>query len=204
MAGFSHIYSEKYFKNKKYIFYFLIFLSISSTVYYHQSYIDNRRFMDLEKINLENAINAKILDERFDKLKWITNVYPENPKQEIKQLNEAMEIIKNDKRNKVLVTDYQFISVLLSIYDNSPVRFWFEYHGYPTKENKYHSVYKKFFIEQLIKNRIQIIYIINPLYGDKNVLKDILDKNCLIKVNHTKILESFTITECDELEKYSN
>ncbi len=204
MAGFSHIYSDKYFKNKKYIFYFLLFLSIGSTVYYHQTYIENRKFMDLEKVNLKNAVNAKILDKKFNNLKWITNIYPENPEKEISQLNEAMIIIKNDERNKVLVTDYQFISVLLSIDDNSPVRFWYEYHGYPTKDNKYHSLYKKFFIEQLIKNQIEIIYEIKPLYGDKNVLKDIIDKSCLIKKTHTKILESNTLTKCNDLEKHSN
>ena len=204
ISGFSHIYSERYFKNKKYFFYFLLLISIGSTIYYHQSYIDNRRFMDLENVNLKNAVDAKILDKKFNKLKWITNLYPENPKKEIEQLNEAINIIKNDKKNKVLVTDYQFISVLLSIYDNSPVRFWYEYHGYPTKENEYHSIYKKFFIEKLIKNRIQIIYEIKPLYGDKNILKDILDKSCLIKKTHTKILESHAIVECDDLKKIFN
>ena len=99
----------------------------------------------------------------------------------------------------MLVTDYQFISVLLSIYDNSPVRFWYEYHGYPTKENKYHAKYKNFFIEKLKNNQIEIIYTIRPLYGDKNVLKDILDKDCLIKEIHTEILDSNTITKCESL-----
>tara|TARA_B100000029_G_C17254048_1_gene843862 strand:+ start:68 stop:550 length:483 start_codon:yes stop_codon:yes gene_type:complete len=160
--------------------------------------------MDLEKVNLKNAVNAKILDKKFNNLKWITNLYPKNPKKEIAQLKEAMSIIKSDERNKVLVTDYQFISVLLSIDDNSPVRFWYEYHGYPTKDNKYHSIYKKFFMEQLIKNQIEIIYEIKPLYGDKNVLKDIINKSCLIKKTHTKILESNTLIKCDDLEKYSN
>ena len=108
-------------------------------------------------------------------------------------------VIKSDKRNIVLVTDYQFISVLLSIYDNSPVRFWYEYHGYPTKENKYHAKYKNFFIEKLKNNQIEIIYTIRPLYGDKNVLKDILDKDCLIKEIHTEILDSNTITKCESL-----
>ena len=204
IAGFSHAFSEKYFKNKKYIFYLLLLLSFGSTVYYHQSYIDNRRFMDLEKINLKNAVNAKILDEKFNKLKWITNLYPKNPNEEIKQLNEAINIIRNDEKNKLLVTDYQFISVLLSIYDNAPVRFWYEFHGYPTKDNEYHTIYKKFFIEHLIKNRIQVIYEIKPLYGDKNALKDILDKSCLTKNTHTKILDSYTIIKCNDLKKYSN
>ena len=199
MAGFSHIYSKKYFKNKNYILHFLVILSISSTVYYHETYIKNRKFMDLDKINLKNAIDAKSLDIKFNKLKWITNVYPENPRKEIELLKEAISIIKADKRNKILVTDYQFISVLLSIYDNSPVRFWYEYHGYPTKENKYHSNYRNFFIDKLKNNKIEIVYTIKPLYGDKNVLKDILEEDCLIKETHTKILDSKTITKCESL-----
>ena len=56
----------------------------------------------------------------------------------------------------------------------------------------------------ILKNQIQIIYEIKPLFGDKNIFKDILDKSCLIRKTHTKILESHTIVECDDLKKFSN
>ena len=45
--------------------------------------------------------------------------------EEISRLKEAIHIIKNDMRNKTIITDYQFISVILSSYDNSPNQVWF-------------------------------------------------------------------------------
>ena len=50
----------------------------------------------------------------------LTILYPNDPSKEINQLKEVIEIIKNDKSNKILVTDYQFISVVLETYDYSP------------------------------------------------------------------------------------
>ena len=41
-------------------------------------------------------------------------------------------IIKNDSRNKTIVTDYQFISVFLSTYDYSPNKVWHEGVSYPS------------------------------------------------------------------------
>ena len=201
LTGFSHIYYSKYFKNKDYILYLLIFLSFSSTIYYQYNYIDNRRFMDLKGVNIKNAIDAKILDKKLNKLKWITVLYPDNPKKEISNLQEAIKIIKNDNRNKTLVTDYQFISVFLSSYDYSPTKFWFEYHGYPTKDNEYFEIYKNFFISKLKENKIEIIYTIKPLFGDDDddVLKTILDKNCVKKTALTEILDSHLILKCNEL-----
>ena len=171
-VGFSHIYYEKYFKQKKYILYLLLLLSISSTLYYQYNYIDTRAFMSLDRIKIKNAIDAKILDKKLNKLKWVTPYI--EPEKEISQLKEAIKIIKNDSRNKTIVTDYQFISVLLSSYDYSPTKFWFEYHGYPTKDNKYFEIYRNFFISKLKENKIEIVYTIKPLFGDDDddVLKN--------------------------------
>ena len=105
LCGFSHIYYLKYFKNKKYIYFLLILLSISSTIYYGVKYIDKRDFMDLRKISMENSIDAKILDEKLSGLKWKTAFYPENPQLEISNLKEAISVIKNDNRKKIIVTD---------------------------------------------------------------------------------------------------
>ena len=33
----------------------------------------------------------------------------------------------------MIITDYQFISVFLNQYDHSVTRFWYDFHGYPTK-----------------------------------------------------------------------
>ena len=200
LAGFSHVYFLKYFKNKNYILYLLIFLSISSTVHYGNKYINKRDFMDLSKVNMKNAIDAKILDKKLSGLKWITTLYPNDPKKEISNLLQAINIIKKDFRNKVLVTDYQFISVILSSYDYSPNKVWYRYHVYPTIEHERFEIYRNFFINKLKKDKIEIIYVIKPLMGDDDVLKAILENNCIKKTSLTNILDSYLLQQCKSLE----
>ena len=74
--------------------------------------MDKRDFLDLSNANIKLAINAKELDNKLDGLKWITYNYKEKPKEEINKLKQAINIIKEDTKNKTLVTDYQFISVI--------------------------------------------------------------------------------------------
>ena len=156
--------------------------------------------MDLNKVNFKNAIDAKILDKKLSGLKWITTLYPNNPKKEILKLQEAINIINKDNRNKTIATDYQFISVILSSYDYSPNKYWGYYHAYPDKESKYFEIYRKFFIDKLKENKIEIVYIIKPLWFGDDVLKSILNENCLEKKVITDILESQSLLKCEDLE----
>ena len=199
MVGFSHIYYNKYFKQKKYFLYSFVIFSLVTTLYYQNSYNKNRRFMDLRNVNIEKAINAVVIDEKLKNLKWITVLYPDNPEKEILNLKEAIKIINKDNKNKTIVTDYQFVSVILSIYDYSPNRFWHKGVGYPIKGEKYFEVYKNFFVEKLKENKIEIVYTLKPLYFDKDVLDPILNKNCFEKNKLTDILDSYLLLDCDDL-----
>ena len=96
--------------------------------------------------------------------------------------------------------DYQFISVILSSYDYSPNKYWGEYHAYPEKGSKYFEIYRKFFIDKLKENKIEIVYIIKPLWGGDNVLKSVLNENCVEKKIITDILESQLLLKCEDLE----
>ena len=156
--------------------------------------------MDLRKANKENAIDAEMLDKKLAGLKWITPFYQDNPKKEILLLKEAISIIDNDVRKKIIITDYQFISVILSLYDYSPSQVWYSYHVNPIKGSKYFKIYKKFFIEKLKKNNIDIIYVVKPLWGAENTIKETLNKNCFIENSETKILDSFLLIPCDEIK----
>ena len=201
LVGFTHIFILKHLKNKKYILYFLIFLSVSSTLHYWNKYINKRDFLDLAKTNINLAIDAKMIDVKLTGLKWITPSYPTNPLEEISKINDAIKIIKDDNKNKTIVTDYQFISVILSTYDNSPNKYWFKHHVYPTNEHDLFPIYKNFFIEKLKENNIEIVYTVRPLWGDDDVLDSILDTNCINKNKITDILDSYLISECDDLAK---
>ncbi len=157
--------------------------------------------MDLRKANMENAVDAHILDNKLSGLKWISCLQPDNPKKEISQLLKVIDIIKNDGRNKSIITDYQFISVILSSYDFSPSHVWFINHVvHQKKESKYFKKYKKLFINQLKENKIKVTYLIKPLWQNNEVFEKALNTNCFKKVKVTEILDSYILQDCEELK----
>ena len=201
LVGFSHIYYLKYFKSKKYILFFLIFLAFSSTAHYGYKYIHKRDFMDLRNVDMRKAVDAQILDDKLRGLKWISCLKPNNPKKEISLLLEVVDIIKNDKRNKSIITDYQFISVILSLYDFSPSHVWFINHVvHQDKESKYFKKYKQLFVNQLKENKIEIAYLIKPLWQTNEVFETGLNINCFKKIKVTEILDSYILQECEDLK----
>ena len=157
--------------------------------------------MDLDKANMKKAIPAKVFDEKLKGLKWITFWNLDNPQKEISKLKEAIDIIKKDSRKKTIVTDFQFISVILSFYDNSPNKYWYRRHAYPGKNDKYFNVYRQFFIDKLKENEVEIVYTVKPLHGESDALAIILNKDCIKKVEITEILESQLLLSCQELKK---
>ena len=201
-CGFSFIFAKKYFKKNKYLINFLVILSLVSTLHYQNKYISKRDTLFLRDVNLNKAINSSVLDEKLKNLKWITKHYSENPKEEISNLIEAMRLIKNDKRKKMLVTDYQFISVVLSIKDYAASRFWWGHHGYPDTKNKYFPVWKKFLIKKLKENQIEVIYTIKPLLGEKDILINILSDNCYSKSKLNEIVNIQVLKSCNDFNRY--
>ena len=100
----------------------------------------------------------------------------------------------------MIVTDYQFISVILSSYDYSPNKYWYKHHAYPTeKDHKYFKRYRNFIISKLKENKIEIVYTVKPLWGEDDVLKTLLSDDCVKKTTHTKILDSHLLLKCSDL-----
>jgi hypothetical protein len=201
LTGFSHIYYLKYFKDKKNILYLLLFLSISSTLYYGYEYVHKRDFMDLRKVNMEGAIDAEILDSKLKGLKWKSCLfYADDTKKEIDQLSEVIALIKNDDRNKSIITDYQFISVILSLYDFAPSQVWFDYHVNPSKESIYYDIYRSFFIGKFKENNVQVVYLIKPLWGGNDIFEKVFDTRCYKKNKISEMLDIYTLLPCEDLK----
>ena len=97
------------------------------------------------------TMHASKIHSSLKGLKWITINFPMNPDLEISKLNEIIEIIKKDNRKKMIVTDYQFITVILNIQDFAASRFWWGHHGYPDMKNKYFSIWKNFLLSKMNK-----------------------------------------------------
>jgi len=127
--------------------------------------------MDLENVNLEKAVSASILSPKFKNLKWITPFsYSKNPKEELDFLKEVVERLKEDSRKKSIITHYQFFSLLLNEDLNILNRWYLDQHSHPAENHKYFEYYKDFVNKQLVKNNIEVIYLIS--YTENEMMFD--------------------------------
>jgi|TARA_B100001741_G_scaffold287891_1_gene265693 hypothetical protein len=193
-CGFSHIYSEKYLNNK-FVNIFLILLTLGSTVYYFTKYVNSRTFMDLKNVDFNKSIDGSNINEKLKNVKWITMFYPENPEEEAENIKLFVDTLKKDSENKMIVTDYQFISVFLNQYDFSVTRFWYDFHGYPQKNNEYFLYWKNFVLKQIKKNKIKNIYVLLPLHGENKPLENVLE-NCFEKQTFSEVFYKLKLSNC--------
>jgi len=185
ITAFIHIYSKENKNSKNIVLYLVIALCVFSVTKYHFRYNESRKFHRLENVDLKKAVDAKIIDSQLSGLKWITKTYKDNPKEEIKNIVESLEVLRGETGNYSIITEYLFISPILNINDNSPNQWYHPGVSFPLKESKYFSDYKNFFIEKLKKNKITKVIIVG------NSLEDLLDstfeKNCFAKSQLSKI-----------------
>ena len=105
--------SEINIKNK-YVSYFIIFLCLFCTAKYHERFNEKRKFHELVNVDLSLAKNAELIDKKLKNLKWITPQFSKDPMEEIDNINYIKKILKNDNRKKMVLSNYSFLSVLLS------------------------------------------------------------------------------------------
>ena len=201
LGAFSHIYFIDQYKNKKYILYFIITLTICSSIHYSYKYINKRDFMDLKNANFNNAIDASIVDNKLNGLKWISCLNPNDPKKEITNLIDSINLIKKDTRIKGIITEYQFISVILNKYDYSPTQVWFINHVVnENQDSRFFKSYKKLLINQINKNKIEVFYLVKPFWSDDKIFEKGLSKNCYKKTKLNDILDLYQLLECDDFK----
>ena len=171
-------------RNKYKIKLFLVILIIFVTIKYNEVYNIKRKFMDLQNINLQNAISAKNLNEKFNNLKWITPFYfSKNPSEELTLLKDAVLYISNfDNENYALITHYQFFSILLEKQIYIFNRWYFSNNNtFPSsKQNKYYEFYNKKINEIIVKKKIKKIFIVESHPGEFNFINfnDLIKDKC--------------------------
>ena len=171
--------------------YFIIGICIFSVTKYHFRFNVDRKFNELQNIDISKAVNAKNIHTSLSGLKWITINFPQNPQEEINAIKESMVILKNEKRRKSLITTYQFIAPVLEIYDYSPNQWHHPSVSFPIKNQKYYEIYKRFFINNIKKNNIDIIYSIGK--AEEGIVSLILTNNCFETKKEGKIIFSHTL-----------
>ncbi len=145
--------------------YFLIIILIVlfGTTKFHLRFNVDKKFHDLENIDKKQAINASQINKKFNNLKWISSF--DDPKNEIKVIKTAINVMTRDKRNKTLLTHYHFMS-LVSDQKFNILNRWYLWSNdtHPTENHKYYKIYKSFIKKNLKNNKIEVIY----LLGQKN------------------------------------
>ena len=134
-----------------------------ATIKFHYRFNIDRKFHELENINKKDAINAYEINKNFNNLKWISK--HDNPKEEIRVIKKAIEILNEDKRKKILITNYHFMSLVLKQNFNILNR-WYLWTNdtHPTENHKYFNYYQNFASNQFKKNKVEVIY----LFGKKD------------------------------------
>ena len=199
LFAFSHISMSLFKKDRKFILnIILILVCLFATFKYHIRFNENRKFHELNYVNFKLSYNAEVIDEKFSGLKWITPEYKDDPSNEIRLINEVKLHLTNDRRPKMLMSNYSFFSIILNEKILSPSR-WYVSDGttHPQKGNKYYSDYKNLFIKLIKKNNVAVIYTIYP--QTDSTLYNYIDNKCFEEKKISKVLNSYEIKTCYEI-----
>ena len=198
LCSIIHIFYKNLFL-KNYTIIFTVLLCIFSVTKYHLRFNELRKFNELEKVNLNKAIDAGQISQDLKGLKWITYEYRNNPEEEILNLNEIIKILSKDNSKKILITNYQFLAPVLGIYDYSPNQWHHPTVSFPVKGHEFFNDYKLFFINNIKINKIDFIF--ETTETEDTITELILSPNCLKKIRMSKMLIKLKlINECKELK----
>ena len=198
-AAFSHIILRKLFSERKFFNLLIMFLVIFATIKYHNEYNVKRKFMDLQNVDLSKYINGSLIDNKLKNLKWITPSFPSNPKKEADLIKQTLEILKNDPRNKMMITEYQFFSIILEENLNIPNR-WYTHdnNSYPLPNHKYYKFYKDHFTNLIEENEIEVIYIFGFITQNSKIenFRIYMDDVCFDEEEINEISTSYKLEKC--------
>ena len=168
IAALLHLNIKELNYNFKFIV-LIILITLFATTKFHFRYNVDRKFHDLENIDKTKALDAKTIHQNLNNLKWISK--SDDPKNEIKVLSQAIQVIKNDEREMTLVTHYQFISTVLDKNLNILNRWYlWDNNTHPTENHKYFNVYKSLVKKNIKSNNVKVIYLLgqeNEILFDK-------------------------------------
>ncbi len=200
ISAFAHVQISK--ENKKikfFLTYFLLVLCIFTSVKYHLRFNIDRKFHEFRNINFSNSIDAKILSKKFQGLNWITpdKKTRNNVKEELDYLKKMHQFIKQDKSNKIVLTNYSFFSILLEENTYGFTR-WYPQDGsaFPIRGNIFYKNYQQFLKDLILEKKIKNVYILRDV--NESVILDYIQVNCFKKVLKNEHLIKYEIINCKD------
>ena len=199
MFGFSHVYINLLkFNLKKFLHTLLVLICLFAVIKYHLRFNEGRKFHELNYVNFQLASEGEKINEKLKGLKWITPRFSNNADKEIDLINEIKTYLSDDRRNKMVMTNYSFFSTILGKKLFSTTR-WHIFDGtdYPQKNNKYFASYKKLLINSIKLNNVEVIYTIDPVKNSN--IYDYINQNCFEEKQITEILIGYELKQCEEI-----
>ena len=192
--------NEKFkIKSKNIINIFFVVSTIFLTIKYHERFNLERKFHDLQGIDLNNFSPASTIHETLYPLKWITSNTNKDPEGEISLIKSFVVEIENSKNNILLISNHNYIDSITSkkifsiVKNYDPVTI-------PKKNNKYRIKFNNFFKQKLKEKNIQEIILFFPQNSNINLLeksiKDFLGKTCLSAVDINFATLKLKIDDC--------
>jgi len=199
LASILHLNLKK-LKFNRFYFIIIFILLIFITGKFHLRYNIDRKFLDIENINKSISVEAENIDIKLKHLNWVSRHF-KNPKEEVDMIKKAFVVMKSDPRKKILITHYQFFSVILDE-DLNILNRWYlwDNNTHPTENHKYFTFYKEMVNKNLKKNSIEVIYLLG--YDKEINFKNIInyfDGVCF--KNNIEVENKFSYHEIQNCEK---
>ena len=136
-------------------------------------------------MNINNSIKVNLFNDKFKGINWISPYY-KNPEDEIEKINKFFNILLNDNQKKMVITEYNFFSLLLNKKLHSPSR-TYDYISYPKKDTKYFKLYQEHLVELIKKNTIKLLYLFEPQKLNQtrlnHLIYDYISESCFQVIN---------------------
>ena len=175
----------------------IILICLLVTFKYHLRYNENRKFHELNNVNFELAVDAKKIHKKLSGLNWITPQFKKNPIEEIDIINQIESLLRTDSRNKMLITNYPFFSIILDQKLYSPSSMYADDGSiYPLKSSEYAARFKELMDNIILKNNISVIYVINTKNENINFHYVDLYQHCFKEIFLLNQLKSYELKNC--------
>ena len=183
---------------KNVILFTLIITTFLITLKYHERFNIDRKFHELQNVNLNSSISSSQISKSLYPLKWITPSF-KDPEKELLIIKKFLKQIDNETGNILLITNYNFIDSITEKklfmvsrnYDDVTI---------PSKDNKFFLSFKNQFTKKINENNIETILIFSPKKNMslkfKNNLLSYLEEKCFDEQNLDFGIDKIIFKKC--------
>ncbi len=167
-------------KYKKYISIVTILLLFFVTIKYHVRFNENRKFHELTSNQLNKTVDAKIINENLNGLKWINPSFNSNPLNEAVILAKAQANLDNNFSSEImLITHYLFLDSVTKKKLNYPNKtFTIDGTSMPLLGNEYYNTYRQYLLNKIKKNKIKEILFFKHENLSQTVVSNYIKQEC--------------------------